>query len=68
MAIGFDVWALHGYVECLERLGKAAELGEWRAKLTDALRYRDLPIASSCACRIDAVPTVDAGCGDCDCC
>ena len=46
-----NVWSLHGYVECLEKLGKLDEAAEWRPKLDDVLQFVDVPIESSCMCR-----------------
>ncbi|HLK76539.1 MAG TPA: hypothetical protein VKU77_23155 [Streptosporangiaceae bacterium] len=48
-----NVWSLHGFHECLVRLGKAGEaaiIGQ-QLKLTAALA--DVPIQSSCFCRLD---------------
>lgn len=57
-----NVWALHGYHECLTRLGKddaAAIIGQ---QLKLAVAQADVPIASSCFCRLDV------GCPPgCDC-
>ena len=46
-----NVWSLHGYVECLEKLGDAQLAAEWRPKLEKAMALTDVPITSSCACR-----------------
>ena len=46
-----NVWALHGYVECLERLGKNGKAARWRARRDQALAEADVDIGSSCACR-----------------
>ena len=46
-----NVWSLHGYVECLEKLGKLEEAAKWRPKLDHALQFVDVPIHSSCMCR-----------------
>lgn len=48
-----NVWALHGYVECLERLDQVDEVEPWRRKLDSALSQTDSPVTSSCACRIE---------------
>lgn len=58
-----NVWALHGYIECLQRLGKVDVVANWQSKLDEALRYTDVSITSSCACRIDVGHTA-ATCGD----
>jgi hypothetical protein len=48
-----NVWSLHGYHECLQRLGRtdaAAIIGQQ----LDLLRARaDVPILASCACRLE---------------
>jgi tetratricopeptide (TPR) repeat protein len=49
-----NVWSLHGFHECLVRLGKpgeAAIIGQ-QLKLTAALA--DVPIESSCFCRLES--------------
>ncbi|CAG8221510.1 unnamed protein product [Penicillium salamii] len=48
-----NVWSLQGYHECLTRLGKLDEAAviEPTAKL--ALAVADIPIKSSCFCRLD---------------
>lgn len=46
-----NVWALHGYHECLLRLGRADEAEEIKPALDEALRTADVPITSSCFCR-----------------
>lgn len=46
-----NVWALHGYNECLRRLGRTAEAGIVLSLLKPALAVADVPIASSCFCR-----------------
>jgi tetratricopeptide (TPR) repeat protein len=48
-----NVWSLHGYHECLQRLGRTGEAGIIGQQL-DLLRARaDVPIFASCACRLD---------------
>jgi tetratricopeptide (TPR) repeat protein len=47
-----NVWALHGYHECLIRLGREDEAREIRPKLDAALAVADVPIRSSCFCRM----------------
>ena len=62
-----NVWALHGYHECLVRLGKtdlAAVIGQ---QLRIARAYADQPITASCLCRLDrstssGAPAEDSGC------
>jgi hypothetical protein len=47
-----NVWSLHGYHECLTRLGKddAARVIAQQLKLAAA--RADVPIRASCACRM----------------
>ena len=47
-----NVWALHGYHECLVRLGRTAEAKEVEPTLKRALQVADVPVTSSCFCRI----------------
>lgn len=47
-----NVWALHGYVTCLERLGNHAEAEAMRSRLNLALARADVEITSSCFCAI----------------
>ncbi|KOS20793.1 hypothetical protein ESCO_004125 [Escovopsis weberi] len=46
-----NVWALHGYHECLVRLGRADEATAVEPRLRAAMDVADVPIASSCFCR-----------------
>ena len=49
-----NVWSLHGYHECLTRLGKhelAAVIGQ---QLAVAAALADVPVAASCYCRLHA--------------
>lgn len=46
-----NVWALHGYHECLMRLGRTAEARAVRPRLDAAVAVADVPILSSCFCR-----------------
>jgi tetratricopeptide (TPR) repeat protein len=48
-----NVWALHGYHECLVRLGRTADAQAIAPKLTAALEYADVPIRASCYCRLN---------------
>jgi tetratricopeptide (TPR) repeat protein len=49
-----NVWSLHGYHECLQRLGRTAEAVIIGQRL-DLMRSRaDVPINASCACRLEA--------------
>lgn len=47
-----NVWALHGYHECLVRLGRDAEARIVAPPLQLALAIADVPIRSSCLCRL----------------
>jgi tetratricopeptide (TPR) repeat protein len=49
-----NVWSLHGYHECLQRLGRTAEARIIGQQLALASARADVPIAASCACRLDA--------------
>jgi tetratricopeptide (TPR) repeat protein len=51
-----NVWSLHGLVECLTRRGETSELPALQAKLAAALAQADVPIMSSCMCRLQTVP------------
>jgi tetratricopeptide (TPR) repeat protein len=51
-----NVWSLHGYHECLQRLGRGAEATIIGAQLALASARADVPIRASCACRLDATP------------
>ncbi|KAH8170119.1 tetratricopeptide repeat domain-containing protein [Sarocladium implicatum] len=46
-----NVWALHGYHECLVRLGRAEEADEIKPALREAQKVADVRITSSCFCR-----------------
>jgi hypothetical protein len=49
-----NVWSLHGYHECLQRLGRAAEAAIVAQQLALAAARADVPITASCACRLEA--------------
>ena len=52
-----NVWSLHGYHECLLRLGRADEAAQLKPQLDLALAAADVQIKSSCFCRLhDAHP------------
>ena len=53
-----NVWSLHGYHECLQRLGRNDEATIIGQQLGLALARADVPILASCACRLE----VDTGC------
>ncbi|KAI1385632.1 TPR domain protein [Hypoxylon trugodes] len=46
-----NVWALHGYHECLVKLGRIAEAKAIKPELDAAIAVTDIPIKSSCYCR-----------------
>ena len=46
-----NVWGLHGYHECLRRLGRDREAEALAPALAAALARSDTPITSSCCCR-----------------
>ena len=46
-----NVWALHGYFECLSKLGRQAEARIVNQQLKLALAVADVSIESSCFCR-----------------
>jgi tetratricopeptide (TPR) repeat protein len=48
-----NVWSLHGYHECLTRLGRTDEAAELRPQLDRALAGADVEISSSCFCRTE---------------
>ena len=47
-----NVWSLHGFHECLVRLGKHTEAGIIKQRLDIATAWADVPIKSSCFCRM----------------
>ena len=47
-----NVWSLHGYHECLTRLGKREAAGIIGQQLKIAAAYADVPVSSSCYCRL----------------
>ncbi len=48
-----NVWSLHGYHECLQRLGRAAEAVIIGQQLELLTARADVPILASCACRLE---------------
>jgi tetratricopeptide (TPR) repeat protein len=46
-----NVWSLHGYHECLHRLGRCDEADELRPELDAAVAEASVPITASCFCR-----------------
>ena len=57
-----NVWALHGLVECLQRREDKLELPFLSSKLAAALAKADVPITSSCMCRLNDRPPAKACC------
>ena len=51
-----NVWALHGFVECLRVRRDTDELPVYEAKLNSALANTDIAITSSCLCRTQPIP------------
>ena len=49
-----NVWSLHGYAECLHRLGRHEEAAPVQARLDAAMARADPDIRSSCFCRLGA--------------
>jgi tetratricopeptide (TPR) repeat protein len=47
-----NVWSLHGYHECLRRLGRVDEAAALTPRLDAALAAADIEITSSCFCRL----------------
>ncbi len=47
-----NVWSLHGYHECLRRLGRDEEADIIKQRLDLAVARADVPIKSSCFCRL----------------
>lgn len=58
-----NVWALHGFHECLMKTGKTGEARIVAQQLTVATALADVPVHASCFCRLDS-----AGGRDGDCC
>ena len=54
-----NVWSLHGYHECLQRLGRGTEATIIGQQLALAAARADVPIRASCACRLDAASGCD---------
>jgi hypothetical protein len=46
-----NIWALHGYHECLKKLGRHAEAGIVSQPLKIAAAVADVDIRASCYCR-----------------
>lgn len=50
-----NVWSLHGYHECLTKLGKTAEANLIKPRLDIALARADVRVEASCFCRLEKV-------------
>ncbi|KAM3084612.1 hypothetical protein ACMFMG_001283 [Clarireedia jacksonii] len=50
-----NVWSLHGYHECLVKLGRKEDADGIMPQLNEALKKADIPIKASCYCRLNAV-------------
>ena len=48
-----NVWSLHGLHECLTRLGRTTEAAMLKGRLDVAVARADVPIRSSCFCRLE---------------
>ena len=46
-----NIWALHGYYECLNKMGLLDEAVALKPQLDSALSHVDISIESSCCCR-----------------
>ena len=57
-----NVWSLHGYHECLTRLGKHELAGVIKQQLKIASAYADVPIEASCFCRLEVHNQASAPC------
>ena len=50
-----NVWSLHGFHECLMKLGKTSEAIIIKKALDIAVARADVPVKASCFCRLKAV-------------
>ena len=55
-----NVWSLHGYHECLVKLGRTAEARIIRQQLDLAVAVADIPVVASCFCRLTAAAPVSS--------
>lgn len=62
-----NVWSLHGYHECLTRLGKREQAEIISQQLQIARARADVPVAASCFCRLSAITDQAASSPPCDC-
>ncbi|MEU9498010.1 hypothetical protein [Streptomyces sp. NPDC048196] len=59
-----NVWALHGFHECLVRLGRTGEAAIVAQQLTVATALADVPVEASCFCRLDTTGAKSGCCSD----
>ncbi|NNH70131.1 hypothetical protein HLB23_09710 [Nocardia uniformis] len=59
-----NVWSLHGFHECLVRLGKTGEAQLIEKQLKFAAAVADVPIEASCCCRLPTVAEGQSHCRD----
>jgi hypothetical protein len=59
-----NVWALHGLAECLEVRHATEELEAIRPELETAMALADVPITSSCMCRLGSAASTSCKCCD----
>ncbi|WP_210593457.1 hypothetical protein [Streptomyces sp. GESEQ-35] len=59
-----NVWSLHGFHECLLRLGRTGEARIVAQQLKMAAAMADVPVEASCFCRLERASDDDAK-GDC---
>jgi tetratricopeptide (TPR) repeat protein len=57
-----NVWALHGFHECLLRTGKTGEAALVAHQLKMASALADVPVQSSCFCRLDVAEPAGGCC------
>ncbi|MEG8277340.1 hypothetical protein [Streptomyces sp. AHA2] len=57
-----NVWALHGFHECLVRTGKTGEAALVAHQLTMATALADVPVRASCFCRPEPAETAGGCC------
>lgn len=50
-----NIWALHGYYECLQRFGREEEAMLIKPRLDELINNSDIEINSSCCCRKDTL-------------
>lgn len=62
-----NVWALHGYHECMTRLGRTVEASLIKKQLTFAAAGADMRVNCSCFSRLEACPIEPTSCyGGCN--